>query len=127
MMDVTHTGLSFCHESREHHRRPRTEIRCTHSGSTERVPTLDRRRAPIDTDLCPHALELINVHKSILKDGLCNNARPLCNGQHRHELRLHIRRKARVGQCLEVNCLERAIGIDTNPRNILLNLRARFF
>ena len=67
-----------------------------------------------------HFIELIHVHEAILEHGLFNAALPFRNAHQCHELRLHIRWKARIGQCPNLRGFQTPVGLHENRIVIII-------
>src|SRR2546423_45120 len=72
------------------------------------------RRAPADLDVRAHAPELGHVHEPVLEDHLLDHALPLREAREHHELRLHVRRKARMRLRHDIDRLDVA-ALDAQP------------
>ena len=64
-------------------------------GFGERYDAVDQRGAPADLDIGAHAPQLGHVHVAILENRFLEEAFALGDGQHGHELCLHVGRESR--------------------------------
>ena len=62
----------------------------------------DDGTAAFYADFGSHALEFIDMHKAVFKCRFRNDTCSLANSRKCHELGLHIRRKSRIRQCLDI-------------------------
>ena len=104
-MDIANPGFALCHQPCQHHGSSGTQVSSLDSTAMQPVNALHHGGAPVNADVGAHALQLVDVHKAVLKNRLRHPAHALGHRQKRHELRLHICRKARIRQRLDVHSL----------------------
>ena len=69
----------------------------------------------MDLDIGPHSAQLGDVHVAILEDRLLEETLALGDGQHRHELRLHVGREAGVRRGRYRQRLQLPVRADFHP------------
>ena len=75
-------------------------------------------------DMRAHPVEFGRVHVTVFEDCLGKYARAFGTAQHRHELRLHIGRKARIGRSRNCNRPQGFTRCDIKPFRTRLDMNA---
>ena len=98
IFDIVYYTAALCRQTRYHQRRTRSQVGSGHPRAREGIHTSDYGCIGLDHDIRAHLDELIGISEAIVKYTLYDHARAASQRQHRRELSLHIRRKARIGQ-----------------------------
>ncbi len=95
-----------------------------HLRARERRHAADDRRRAVHVDPGTHPVELGDVHEAVLEDGLGHHRGTLGDREQRHELRLHVGGKARIGLGHDVDAAKRTAAADAHGAVLLAHLDA---
>src|SRR5581483_244965 len=111
-------------EPGEHEAHARAEIGRHHGRTREPRRPAHERAVALHAHLRAHAGELLDVHEAVLEDRFGEAARPVGPRHERHELRLQVGGKARVGHGGDVDRAERPVALDGKPALALVHAHA---
>ena len=109
MVDARNIGLALGREAREHEARARTQVARHHRRAVQWRATGNNASGALSVDLRAHARQLGNMHKSLGVNLLGDHRVSLRKAEQRHELRLQVGRKSRVGLGGDLRWLELAL------------------
>ena len=105
-MDIVDARFAFRRKTSDHERRTTTQIGRRYRCTLQSWNTLNERMVTIKANIRAHTIELSGEHEAVLEDVLRNHRTAISKSSQHRELRLHVGRKPRVRQGLDIGRTE---------------------
>eukprot|EP01022_Parablepharisma_sp_SALTPOND_P017907 TRINITY_DN290_c1_g1_i2.p1 TRINITY_DN290_c1_g1~~TRINITY_DN290_c1_g1_i2.p1 ORF type:complete len:1623 (-),score=570.02 TRINITY_DN290_c1_g1_i2:20056-24924(-) len=115
VVDALHHRLALGSQAGDHQRGRRAQVGGHHRRADELVHAGDDGGIAFHVDGRAQAIQFLYMHVAVLEDGLGDMAGAFGDAVHRHELRLHVGREARVFGGTEADRLGTTRHLDADP------------
>src|SRR5215831_10531315 len=124
VIHAVHDGRAARDEPREDKARRGAQVRRHDVGTIQACDAFHYGGIALDLDVRAEALQLLHVHEAVLEYRFRDDAGAARDGVERHELRLHVGRKRRIGRGADVDRIQGSVRSEGDPVLSLRHVRA---